>query len=650
MENNKLGIVINTTKANNRTSGFRAIYSFNNEDWSSVVRDTGAELKKVANNSANDPIHFIQFISNGCCYCIMQSIAGRKDYQSAWLFIHKDIILPKGTLSSIIKKVEEVLSFDVEDKKEELDSLFNKTYSTTESPCFPSSTGDTYAVRYYGDGTHLMYDDSYVLEDYLYQSEYCKYKSVFLINKSKGQSVADATDLSDTKLQKSIVIDLPKDVDGFKPYSGGSVISNAIRITEGTMIAVRWQRSGYVPVEKTGRTTDELLIQKSEYKKSFRVSLFRVIDKVTKKDLNVRPRFITSHWVDNQNNPQFYFFKEDDLNKVSCHVDLATYHSFADNIDLTKPDSNGEFVIELQPEEHIYECYISTDIPDNRKIEFTIRTQHKLRGSEIPGFKFEGVPSETKLNELKAAPQQTPTQPGVKAPKGGVNPKGGNTTKGGNEQQGTKGGNDSRDHHKKGTPWYQYALIAFLFMAVIAGGYMLYKFLFSDKPKTEQSEPEPSKTDWEKAYDYLKKCDEKGIWNKSKMEDYAELKGVFNMMKDYEFDKLRSFIERHKDTLLNLESWSKLSDIVQKNKNKKGAYQPAVSNGLIKIKDYLEYNFGELEDVEPIDESDSQGTSITNSSSNSRSSSSNSSSTTTSSSSSSTNSSTTSNNTQDNNN
>lgn len=121
-------------------------------------------------------------------------------------------------------------------------------------------------------------------------------------------------------------------------------------------------------------------------------------------------------------------------------------------------------------------------------------------------------------------------------------------------------------------------------------------------------------------------------------------------MKDYEFDKLRSFIERHKDTLLNLESWSKLSDIVQKNKNKKGAYQPAVSNGLIKIKDYLEYNFGELEDVEPIDESDSQGTSITYSSSNSRSSSSNSSSTTTSSSSSSTNSSTTSNNTQDNNN
>ncbi len=140
MDNNKLGIVINTTKANNRTSGFRPIYSFNNDEWASVVRDTGAELKKVSNNATCDPIHFVQFVPNGCCYCVMQSIAGRKDYQSAWIFIHKDINLPKGTLSNVIKKVEEVLSFDVEDKKNDLDALFSTTYSTTESPSYPASS------------------------------------------------------------------------------------------------------------------------------------------------------------------------------------------------------------------------------------------------------------------------------------------------------------------------------------------------------------------------------------------------------------------------------------------------------------------------------------------------------------------------------
>ena len=597
MENNKLGIVINTTKANNRTSGFRAIYSFNNEDWSSVVRDTGAELKKVANNSANDPIHFVQFISNGCCYCIMQSIAGRKDYQSAWLFIHKDMNLPKGTLSSIIKKVEEVLSFDVEDKKEELDSLFNKAYPTTESPCFPVSTGDTYAVRYYGKGTNLMYDVNYVLEDYLYQYEYCKYKSVFLINKSKGQSVADATDLSDTKLQKCIVIDLPKDIDGFKPYSDGNVISNPIRITEGTTIAVRWQRTGYAPVEKTGRTTEELLIQKSEYKKYFRLSLFRVVDKVTKKDLNVKPRFKTWHRVDNENNPQFYLFKVDDLSKVFCHVDLATYHSFADNLDLTKPDSNGEYVIELQPEEHIYKCCISTDIPDNRKIEFTIRTQHKLRGSEIPGFKFDGVPSVTRLNKLKAAPQQAPTQPGVNAPKGGNNPKGGSSAKGANGQK-ESGWKDNTGEvkKKKGTPWYQYAIIALLAIVLAFGAYVLYCFLFpEEKPavNTEWARGQVDESEWDKAYTYLSGHD--ASWVKSEMESYSELKGIYAMINSYDFKKLKSFIDGHPD-LKDLEPWSRLYEIVSNNKNKRGTFKK-VSNDSIDIEEYLNTDFSSIEDL-----------------------------------------------------
>ena len=98
MEKNKLGIVINTTKANNRTSGFRAIYRFNDDEWSSVVRDTGAELKKVTNNSASVPIHFIQFESNGCFYCIMQPIAGRNDYQSAWTVSYTHLTLPTSDL------------------------------------------------------------------------------------------------------------------------------------------------------------------------------------------------------------------------------------------------------------------------------------------------------------------------------------------------------------------------------------------------------------------------------------------------------------------------------------------------------------------------------------------------------------------------
>lgn len=570
MENNKLGIVINTTKANNRTSGFRAIYSFNSEGWASVVRDTGAELKKVTNNAACDSIHFVQFVSNGCCYCVMQSIAGRKDYQSAWIFIHKDINLPKGTLSNVIKKVEEVLSLDVEDKKDDLDSLFNKAYPTTESPSYTTSSGDTYAVRYYGNGTNLMYDNSYVLEDYLYQSEYCKYKCVFLIDKSKGQSVSDATDLSDTKLQKSIVIDLPNEIDGFKPYSGDSIITNAIRVTEGTIIAVRWIRSGYAYIDKKGKTTEELIIKKSEYKKSFRLSLFRIIDKNSKKEIETNVRFTSTHRFDNDANPSIVFFKEEDLNRISLHVDMPGYQSYSDVIDLTKTNENGEYIIELQPEEHIYKCYISTNIPDNKKVEFTIKTQCKLCGDEFPGFKFDDSPSEKRTNKLIAAPQPTPSAP-------------------------VTGGK----LYKVG----KYALIALLFLEVIAGGGMLYKFIFSNKPKTEWGEPKQPISEWDKAYKYL--SDHDTSWVKTEMESYSELKGVYKMIKAYDFKELKSFIDSHSD-LKNLKPWSRLYEIVSNNKNKKGTFK---TNDTIDIELYLNTNFSALEDVQDTTAQTSESTS-----------------------------------------
>lgn len=579
MEKNKLGIVINTTKANNRTSGFRPIYNYNSDEWSSIVRDTGAELKKVTNNSNSDPIHLIQFVSNGCCYCIMQSIAGRKDYQSAWIFIHKDIILPKGELSSVIKKIEDILSLDVEDKKAELDSLFAKTYQTSESPSYPSSSGDTYAVRYYGDGTNLMYNDSYILEDYLYQSDYCRYKSVFLINKAKGQTVTDATDLSDTKLQKSVVIELPEEIDGFKHNLG----SNSIRVTEGTKLKIRWTRSGYAPIEKEGKTAEELKIQKSEYKKSFRLSLFRVIDKVTKKDLNISPQFVGQYWVDDKQNPRTVYFRENDLTRVSCHVDKATYHSFADVIDLTKPNENGEYVIELQPEEHIYKCYISTDIPDNRQIEFVIKTQYKLRGSEIPGFRFDGSPSETRLNKLKAAPQQLAPQP-----------VGGNKPKPKPKPEPTDWETYDHGGGKKKRPWLKYILYAILSLCLLGGCYALLNYLFPPEPEYSYTPPEPesSQTEWEKAFDYL--SENNAYWTKSEMESYSELNGVYAMIKDFQFKELKSYIEKHQD-LTNLDPWNRLYEITKKYNNKRGTFK---SDGdKIDIEKYLNTDFDSKEDV-----------------------------------------------------
>ena len=164
-------------------------------------------------------------------------------------------------------------------KRQKLDNLFEKPYQTTNNPSYSVSSGDTYAVRYYGKGTELVYTQSSILEDYLYQSEYCKYKSVFLIDKESGLQVSDAQDLSNTKLEKSFVIELPSERYGFKHNWGSGFLKGNRRCP----VRVRWTRSGYAPVDKQGRCSEDLLIQKTDMKRSFRLELFRVVDKVTGK-------------------------------------------------------------------------------------------------------------------------------------------------------------------------------------------------------------------------------------------------------------------------------------------------------------------------------------------------------------------------------
>lgn len=580
MEKNKLGIVINTTKANNRTSGFRSIYRFNDDKWSSVIRDTGAELKKVTNNSTSAPIHFIQFESNGCCYCIMQSIAGRKDYQSAWIFIHKDILLPKGELSSIIQKVEEVLSLDVEDKKAELDKLFGKPYQTTNNPSYPVSSGDTYAVRYYGKGTDFVYERNSVLDDeYRYQSEYCKYKSVFLIDKENGLQVSDAQDLSNTKLEKSFVIELPSERYGFKHNWG----ADSLMITEGDQIKVRWTRSGYAPVDKQGRCSEDLLIQKTDMKRSFRLNMFKIVDKVTGNELKATIRF--SVWFYNDSHG-YIFFKEEDLTKVPYTVELETYVAAKGSLDLTKPNAKGMFVIELQPEQHVYKCYINTNIPDAPKIEFVINTQHKLKGTEIPGLKFEGGPSEKTINRLVVSRKQQTSSPiGIDAVP--------------TRHKGYDNDNPipTKGHNGKGTPWRQFWLVVAILLLVLVVGYMGYQYVFpSDVPKkTEAVDNGDCDTvnDWDQAVDYLRQNNT--TWTETDMEKFPKLKGVYAMIRDFQFKKLKDFIDSHPD-LKDINEWSRLYRIAEKNNDKKGMWS---QDGSINVEKYLNTDFESKEDAKP---------------------------------------------------
>lgn len=54
------------------------------------------------------------------------------------------------------------------------------------------------------------------------------------------------------------MIEVPSELYGFKH----NLESDSLRVTEGSSVQVRWTRSGYAPVDKKGKCSEDLLIQK----------------------------------------------------------------------------------------------------------------------------------------------------------------------------------------------------------------------------------------------------------------------------------------------------------------------------------------------------------------------------------------------------
>jgi hypothetical protein len=584
MDKNKLGIVICTTKSNNLESGFRRIYQYNSEGWSSTVYDTGTELRKVTNNSKSDPVHLIQFQSDGCNLCIIQPIPGRKDYQSAWIFIHKDIVLLKGQLTSIMQEVENILKLDISDNKDKLDNIFNKTYQTKNSPNYAASSGNDYAVRYYGRESDFQYDINDLLGEFLYQSEYSEYKSVFLIDKGSGQTVTEAKDISKRKLKNNLPIEL-KDTFGFKPDS------YSFRLTEGQDAIVIWTCPGFEKITKKGKTADDLVIEQTDIIKQVPCKFFKVIDKNTNQNLNVPFDYFRfkNAWNDISSTHDCFLFKMNDLQKgITATVKIRSYQEGEVIFNLDTLTSQN-ITIELKPESHEYNCQIITNIPDVRQIHFKIKTQHKLTGTEIPGFKFEHGPTETRINTLRAS-QSADSHIGESG-----------TTRGGkNEPQ-----NRVAPKDKKRGYWY-----VGVFILLIVGSICVWQICGSDKDEeapTSSDLPEDSShddmtSDWDIAFDYL---NNHTTLKKAEMDSLDALKGVYNMIKDYKFKDLAGFIESHKDSLMNIVCWKSLYDIAKKYDDKLGTYPSSEIN----IDDYLKYDFDKLKNLgNTINDNSARGT------------------------------------------
>ena len=100
------------------------------------------------------------------------------------------------------------------------------------------------------------------------------------------------------------------------------------------------------------------------------------------------------------------------------------------------------------------------------------------------------------------------------------------------------------------------------------------------------------------------------------MDKYPDLKDVYVWIKDYEFKKLKSFIDNHPD-LKEIAAWKNLYGVVCENNDKKGTFNAPSEK--IDIKIYLSTDFKSMSDKNDVSSAHSENRSSRNASSNSNS-------------------------------
>lgn len=188
---NKLGFAIKIA-----SEGVRTIIECNRGQWSSKVVDIREYLNLFTGLQGTDnTVTFMSFDESGCFLTLLRAIPGRAgDFSSGWIYIPNEIEIPTESIEKTYKFVARLLSeSDLTEQKNEIEDFFARTYKKKEIQIkyTPSKYNGKFGFRYFGGD----YTYREILE-YGYQSCYSKYQAIFLLEENGVVEIANGQTLN----------------------------------------------------------------------------------------------------------------------------------------------------------------------------------------------------------------------------------------------------------------------------------------------------------------------------------------------------------------------------------------------------------------------------------------------------------------------
>lgn len=246
------------------------------------IRD--AVLRKLTGRNYSDVGIMVYFLKLGTYFCVFREFQSDRelDNHAIWIFIHKEEEMNPKDLSRLLTQVIDKVKCEPPYEEESI-AMFssdveklsnNYDVKPSKRPEFLSADNKKYACRYYDENNNL-YD---VLCD-LYQPEYERYEAVLLLDKhSSLKGGPEVEDLTGHELKGQEVID-PSEVNkqlpqGVEAYYHGKPFRESAFIPKNGYIDLELRRKGFVTITfpyAKGQT-----IEKLEWKVRIDHSLFDV--------------------------------------------------------------------------------------------------------------------------------------------------------------------------------------------------------------------------------------------------------------------------------------------------------------------------------------------------------------------------------------
>lgn len=512
----KLGIIINTT-----FEGKSEAYSKNSSEWSNEVRDIRTLLEQVQGVAENEIPLLLTYAKDGVFLVLIKSIYGRGgDNISAWIHIPSNINIAGKEVEDIVNKVSKSIS-GAKLETDSLDELFSREYETEIAKHIVEvPTNEKIAIREYKGDTIFQIELSTLLDSkYLFQPVYSQYKYVFFVdNKKSHLSCPTGTKLKDANVVESVIVRPVEDKDGFSLFYRNEKFTIPFFAYKAEKLTFVWKRTGYkdVHVEYEVKEGSPIpAISRKDIKKYVNRNSITVRDKETKKRLSDYRVIVLGQTLTEEK--PLLAVSIDAINDVEVVVEAAGYNTYEKKLDLNSP-----VILDLQPKTYTYTFRFPTK--DGYELKAEVESKGLLKRTPFPGYhnRYGQEPYEDSVNDLIYAPFD-------------------------------------RAYIRKTWIIRLICFVVGLVLGVFAAAYVANKKIenlesklnSANKGHTTYTTPiqqETPKKENDPYADIIKYMDTSLIWNKSELDKYPQIHGLWEALNEYKFEEIKRFREPLKES------------------------------------------------------------------------------------------------------